>query len=265
VTSTKTTATPTRIERGGHLQWVAIADLHVNGRAQRELRPGWAAQIAAEFDPDRFLPPLVSKREHKFYVIDGQHRIEAMRVMGWADQQIQCWVYEGLSEADEADLFLWHNNTKPIQSFDKFQIGVTANRSDETDINRIVLAQGLKVAQGLPASVSATSALRKVYGHGPHVLARTLRIVKDSYGDDGLKGHVVEGIGLLAARHNGSLNDEEAVRKLSSARGGLGALNTKAYTYRKQLGRPLPHCVAAAATEIINAGKGGKKLPNWWS
>ena len=47
--------TPTRVERTGHLRWVLVADIHVNTRAQRELRPGWAAQIAADFDPDRIL------------------------------------------------------------------------------------------------------------------------------------------------------------------------------------------------------------------
>lgn len=265
MTAPKSTTPPPRMERTGHLRWIAVADIHVNARAQRELRPGWAAQIAADFDPDRLTPPLLNKRGGKYYVIDGQHRIEAMHLMGWDDQELQCWVYEGLTEAQEADLFLWHNNRRSVSSFDKFVIGVTADRDDESDINRIVLACGLKVALGTPGGISATTALRKVYSHGPDNLSRTLRIVRDSYGDDGLKGHVLEGIGLLCARYNGDLDDKTAVDRLSSARGGLGALNTKAWGLRKQLGRSMPHCVAAAATDIINAGRGGKKLPNWWT
>lgn len=263
--TSKTNSTAERMERTGHLRWVTVNEIHVNPRAQRDLRPGWAAQIAADFDPDRFTPPLLSKREGKYFVIDGQHRIQAMHIMGWEDQQLQCWVYEGISEADEADLFLWHNNRRQVSSFDKFQVGVIAGRDDEVDIDRIVRANGLKVAQGQPASISATGALRKVYAHGPAVLGRTIRIVRDSYGDDGLRGHVLEGVGLLCARWNGELDDERAVQKLSTARGGLGALNTKAAVLRKQMGRSMPQCYAAAATEIINAGKGGKKLPNWWS
>ena len=27
---------------------------------------------------------------------------------------------------------------------------------------------------------------------------------------------------------------------------------------------PLNQCVAAAAVDVINRGKGGKKLPSWW-
>lgn len=262
---TNTKSTPTRVERTGHLRWVTVADILVNPRAQREMRPGWAAQIAADFDPDRFLPPLLSLRDGKYHVIDGQHRIEAMRLMGWDDQQIQCWVYDNITEAQEADLFLWHNNRKSVASFDKFQIGVVAERSDEVDIDRIVRAAGLKVAMGVPGGISATGALRKVYDYGPNVLARTLKIVRDSYGDDGLRGEVINGVGLLCARWNGELDDQRAIDKLGSARGGLGALNTKAAALRKALGKPIAQCYAGAATEIINAGKGGKKLPNWWS
>jgi hypothetical protein len=258
------TNTSKRIERAGHLRWVTVSDLVINERAQRDLRPGWAAQIAAEFDPDRFQPPLVSARDGQFFVIDGQHRIEALRVLGWDDQLVQCWVYENKSEAEEADLFLWHNNRKTVTAFDKFQIGVVAERPDEQDINRIVLASGLRVSHA-DTGIRAVGALRKVYSHGPKVLARTLRIVRDSYGDDGLDGHIIEGIGLLCARYNGELNEDTAISRLSTARGGIGALNSKSYATRKMIGKPLPQCVAAAAVEIINSGRGGKKLPGWWS
>lgn len=261
---TKTNSITNRIERTGHLRWVTVSDLTINERAQRDLRPGWAAQIANDFDPDRFQPPLVSLRDDEFYVIDGQHRVEALRILGWDDQQVQCWVYENKTEAEEADLFLWHNNRKTVTAFDKFQIGVVAEREVEQDINRIVLANGLKVSHS-EDGIRAVGALRKVYSYGPKVLGRTLRIVRDSYGRDGLEGHVIEGIGLLCARYNGELNDDAAIGRLSSARGGIGALNSRAYVTRKTFGKPLPQCVAAAAVEIINAGRGGKKLPGWWS
>lgn len=268
MTNNNTTATVKRVERAGHLRWIVVGDLRVDPDTQRELRPGWAAQIANNFDPDRFTPPLVSIRDHRYFVIDGQHRVEAMKIMGWGDQQIQCWTYEGLTQEQEADLFLWHNNRKAVGALEKFQIAVVADRDAECDINRIVLLNGLKIGGGgkaSPGSIPAVGALRKVYGHGGKTLGRTLRIVRDSYGDDGLKGHVIEGIGLLCAKYNGELDDATAIAKLSTVRGGLGALNTKAAALRKSVGRPMPQCVAAAATEIINAGKGGKKLPNWWA
>jgi hypothetical protein len=258
-------STTNRLNRTGHLEWVCAADVVVSPTGQRELREGWAAQIAAEFDPDRFLPPLVSRRDGKLYVIDGQHRFEALRILGWDTRPIQCWVYDGISEAQEADLFLWHNNRKTVSAFDKFRIGVSAERDAESDIDRIVRASGFKVANSDHGGIRAVGALRKVYAHGPAVLARTLKIIRDSYGDDGLGGEVIEGVGLVCARYNGSLDDAHAVSRLTTVRGGIGALNSKAYTARKVLAKPLAQCYAAAVVDIVNAGKGGKKLPGWWS
>lgn len=256
--------TPTRVERTGHLRWVVVSEIHVNPLAQRELRPGWAAQIAGDFDPDRFSPPLLSLRHGKHYVIDGQHRIEAMRIMGWDDQQVQCWVYEGLTEAQEADLFLWHNNRRSVAAFDTFRVAVKADRDVETDINRIVLANGLKVSQDADG-ISAVGALRKVYRHGGPVLGRTLRVIRDSYGTPGMRREVIEGIGLLCSRYNGDLDDTKAVQRLGGVHAGVNGLTGKAQQMKKATGAALTECVAAAAVEIINGGRGGKKLPSWWA
>lgn len=259
-------STTTRLNRTGHLEWVAAADVMVNPQVQRELREGWAAQIAAEFDPDRFAPPLLSRRDGKLYVIDGQHRLEALRIKGWGGRPIQCWVYSDITEAQEADLFLWHNNRKAVGAFDKFRIGVAAEREVELDIDRIVRSVGLRIAGGSKGGgIRAVGALRKVYTHGPSTLARTLKIIRDAYGDDGMNGEIIEGVGLVCARYNGSLDDGHAISRMSTVRGGIGALNSKAFTLRKQLAKPVPQCYAAAMVDIVNAGKGGKKLPGWWA
>lgn len=54
---------------------------------------------------DRLLDPIiVSFRDGKFYVVDGQHRIAAMRKMnGGKDVMVNCKVYDGLTYEQEAD------------------------------------------------------------------------------------------------------------------------------------------------------------------
>lgn len=260
--TTKTTTTTRTLE------WVPVADIRVSDQAQRELRPGKASKIAADFDPDRLTPPIVSRRDDgRLFVIDGQHRVEAMRLIGWGDQNIECFVHTGLTERGEADLFLWHNDRTAVSALDKFLVGVTANRGEELAINRIVQDAGLHVATsgGSVGGIQAVSALRKTYANGGDVLARTLRIAAGAYGDDGLHADVIEGVGLLVARHNGAMDDDRATTRLATARGGIGSLRTKANRLKAELGATRGQCVAGAATEIINAGKGGKKLPNWWA
>ena len=257
-----------RIERAARLRWVPLTQMRVNPLAQRELRPARVSRLAAEFDVEQMGTPTVSYRGGWYYLIDGQHRIEALKVwLGvWEDQQVQCWCYEGLTEADEAEVFLKLNDTLAVRCFDRFKVAIQAGRTIEADIDRIVRALGLRISASRGnGGISATGTLARVYARGgPKVLSRALRIIRDAYGDAGLDGPVIDGIGLLCQRYDGQLPDQLAVERLSSAHGGVSGLVSRAGHLRQQTGDAQPQCVAAAAVEAINRGNGGKKLPSWW-
>ena len=53
------------------------------------------------FDPEQMDAPTVNCRGGWYYLIDGQHRIAALKqwLASWEDQQVQCWCYDGLTEA----------------------------------------------------------------------------------------------------------------------------------------------------------------------
>lgn len=256
-----------RVEREARLRWVPIPDMHVSPLAQRDMNPGRANQIASNFDLEQIGTPTVNERDGKFYIIDGQHRVEALRLIGWGDQQIQCWTYSGLTEQEEAEKFLKLNDTLSVSAFSKFKVGVQAGRLEECDIDRIVRAQSLRVSQDKGnGAISAVSALRRIYrGPGPKALAKTLRIIRDAYGDAGMNSSVLTGIGLLCARYDDSiLREDRIVEKLSSAHGSVYGLLNKAEQLRRLTGNAKAHCVAAAAVEICNSGRGGSKLPAYW-
>jgi hypothetical protein len=257
---------PGRVERDARLRWVPIAKMKVSPLAQRDLNQARVDHLAANFDLEQIGTPTVSERDGHFYIIDGQHRVEALRQMGWGDQQIQCWSYVGLTEEDEAEKFLKLNDTLAVNAFSKFRVGVRAGRDIDSDIDRIVRANGCVVSlDQVPGAISAVGTLRRVYTRSDSkTLGRTVRLVAQTYGDAGLVAPVLDGIGHLCARYNGDLNDEEAVKKLGNALGGVNGLLGKAEVLRRQTGNAKGHCVAAAAVEIINAGRGGKKLPSWW-
>lgn len=255
-----------RIERVARLQWVPLAQMKIAPLAQRELRQSWVDAIVAEFDPERLGNPTVNRRDEAFYVVDGQHRVEALRQMHWGDQAIQCWTYEGLTESEEAEKFLQLQSTLGVRAFDKFRVGVQAGREVETDINRIVMAQQLVVSNdAVPGAIRAVGTLTKLYkrSDGP-TLGRTLRLIRDSFGDSGLEAPVIDGLGLLCQRYNGQLDDKIAIQKLANVHGGVSGLLGKAENIRRQTGNQKSHCVAAAAVEIIRIGSNGKRLPSWW-
>lgn len=255
-----------KVEREARLRWVPIRDMRVSPLAQRELNRARVNKISADFDLEQIGTPTVNQRQGNFYIIDGQHRVEALREIGWGDQQIQCWTYTGLTEEEEAEKFLKLNDTLTVNAFSKFRVGVQAGRLAECDIDRVVRAQNLRVStdQG-EGAISAVGALRRVYNQaGPGQLARTLRIIRDAYGDPGLEAAVISGIGLLCARYDSALDEKRAIDLLSKAHGGVNGLLGKAETIRRATGGAKFHCVAAAAVEIINGGRGGKKLPAWF-
>lgn len=259
-----------RVERQAKLKWVPLALMDVNLLAQREFRQARVDALAADFDLEQFGTPTVNHRNTHYYVIDGQHRIEALKVFfgdgQWEGQQVQCWTYEGLSEAEEAEVFLKLNDTLAVNAFTKFRVGIQAGRPDEVAVAKVVMEQGLRVSQDKGnGAIAAVGTLMRVYhrADGP-ILGRTLRIIRDAYGDAGLEAAVIDGLGLLCHRFNGDLDDDRLVQRLSATHGGVSGLLNKAENLRKQTGNPKGHCVAAAAVEIHNAGRGGKKLPSWW-
>jgi hypothetical protein len=248
------------------LRWVPLDKTEVPDHAQRELKQHRVEHIAANLDLEQIGTPTVSYRDGVFYILDGQHRIAALKQFGFESDSIQCWTYEGLTEDEEAEYFLKLNDTLAVDAMSKFRIGVNAGRDIECDIDRVVRAQGMVVSSHrTPGAIAAVGTLRRVYGRGgPGTLSRTLRIIGEAYGDAGLEASVIDGLSLVCQRYNGELPDDVLVERLAAARGGVNGLIQRADTLRRQTGNGKAHCVAAATVEVYNRGRGGRKLPDWW-
>lgn len=265
-----TKPTGRKVQRSARLLWVPLAEMEYNPLAQRELKQWRVDALAADFDLEQFGAPTVNLRNAHYFVIDGYHRIQALKIFfgdgNWEDQQVQCWTYEGLTEQEEAEKFLKLNDTLTVAGFDKFRVAIQAGRPDEVEVNKIVQQCLLRVSRDKgDGAIGAVATLMKVYRRaGGQTLARTLLIVRDAYGDAGLEAPVIDGLGLLCHRFNGELDDARLVQRLSGAHGGVNGLLGKAEQARRATGNPQAHCVAAAAVEIHNGGRGGKKLPSWW-
>ena len=258
--------------RAPTFKWVRLGRMKVApvGHGQREQKARRVNHLLADFDLDQFGVPVLSERQGDFYIIDGQHRIAALKRYlgdGWEDQQIQCEVYTDLTEREESDKFLRRNDTLNVSSMDKFSNAVTANYPDEVDVNSLVLAEGLCVThEKVEGGVGAVATLLRVYRRaGPDTLAQTLHIIHLAYGDPGLEGLVIDGIGRLVHRYNGALGIVDVIERLGRARGGVGALLTRCEKLHAQFGSTKAECVAAAAVEVINARRGSKKIPNWFA
>ena len=253
--------------RQSHLRWVPADDLRTNPVAQREFRPAWAEKILADFDLDKFQVPHVNRREDgSMFIMEGQHGTWAYREFFGEGQQIQVWLYEGLTEAEEAEFFLSLNNKKAVDAMAKFKVGVTAGREVECDIDRIVRANGCFVSTNTerPTSIAAVGALMTIYSrHGAANLGQTLRVIGDSFTEGGYERPVLLGISMVLARYP-DLDVARMVRQLASIRNGWKGVIQKTAAIKEQMGCTQPEAAAAAVVEFYNGGRGGRKLPSWW-
>jgi len=259
-----------KIERPGKIQKVALGKMIVSDSAQRELKPRRVSALLKEFDIELLGLPVLNHRDGVYYIVDGQHRIAALKEWlgdGWEPQLIECRVHSGLTEAQEAKLFLELNNYLAVTAYDKFKTAVTAGLPTETAIKSIVEETGLSICRHKSENtISAVATLVKVYKRsGGDTLGRSLRIIRDAFPAAPFEAVVIDGIGRVCERYNGSLDDSLAVSKLGDVRGGMVTLLAKAETLHKQTRQNRGHCVAAAAVDIMNSKRGGKKLPSWWS
>lgn len=249
---------------------VPLGKMRVSLSAQRELRETRVNFLLSQFDLEQLGYPVVSMRDGHYYVIDGQHRIEALKRWlgdGWEKQHLDCRCYSQLTEKQEADMFDRLNNQLTVRTFDKFKVRVTAGRPVEVAVQKIVEKEGLKIShEKLPDCVGAVGTLVRVFNRtNGQTLGRALRLAHRSFGDPGLTSPVIDGFGYLCQRYNGAIKDDEAIERLASMRGGVGAVMTRAEVLRKQTKSQLSHCVAAAVVDTLNAKRGGKKLPSWWT
>lgn len=255
-----------RVHRAARLRWVPINEMRVSPVAQRELNRARVDYLTANLDLEQIGSPTVSHRDGHYYIIDGQHRIEALRDFGLGDEKIECWCYEGLTEQEEASKFDQLNDVLAVHAFDKYRTRVTAGREVETAIEHVVRTEGLVVSrESVPGAIRAVGTLRRVFTRADgQVLGRALRIIRDAYGDAGFDAPVIDGIGYLCQRYNGQIDDTDAVRLLGAVNGGVNGLLGKAEIIRRATGNTKGHCVAAAAVDILNAKRGGKKIPGWF-
>lgn len=238
------------------LAWVKLTDLHIDPIYSRQINPTKVRKIVNEFDPDSIGAIIVSKRSNgSLYILDGCHRVEALREMGWGDQLVPASVMTDLSVEAEARIFtvLNEQRTKPRPT-DLYRSKLAAGDERIVDIERIVKGLDLHIVAGPHRDgIQAVSTLENVYRNAAApqpTLYVTLWTLKRAWGGipNSFPSSLIMGLALVYNRyevgpsgsnHNipermvGTLRHEddanqwvENFRKLKSATGRTGSLGT---------------------------------------
>lgn len=117
------------------------SDLQSNQKYQRPVDPKHVQDIVNNFDPLYLDEILVSFRDGRYYVIDGQNRIAAFKHKnGGRDCIVHCKVYHGLTYEQEAEMFHHLDSIKKKLRYCDAVRAKAESKNDPTiiDINRIL-------------------------------------------------------------------------------------------------------------------------------
>lgn len=250
--------------RAASIRLVPLGRMNVTPAAQRKYQPQHARDMADDFDLEGMGYPVLNFRDSVWWVVDGQHRVAALRILGFGDDDvIECECYFGLTQKQEADLFLRRARSKAIHVIDKFRIGVTAGWDEETAIQKIVDELGLKIGFGA-GKIAAVGTLRRLYVEGGAAgLGRTLLIVREAYGEEGFSASMISGVGAVIQRYKNNVDTARLVTALTKAAGSAAGIEQKADVLQRSTGNSKAICVGAAIVQTYNRTK-GRKLTDWW-
>lgn len=190
---------------------------------QRVLNNARVKRIADNFDPARVGVLLLSKRgPHSYAIVDGQHRLCAMRQIGVSDAV--CIVVVGMSYEDEANYFrIQTRDANPLNAYSLYKAGVEAKDEHFLRIEAILLKNEYTVGLNAePMVITAVNTLTRVMTmQGEAALDLALQSIRDAWHGDStaLRREMLAGVAEFARRY---------------------ATHFTAETFRQRLGNLLP-------------------------
>ena len=241
---------------------------------QRSVNERRVAKIANDFDPNALGAITIVKRpDGSRWVVDGRHRGNAAIRNGLTEMYaIQ---YEGLTVAQEAQLFLDLNDMKLVSAIDKHRASVYAEVPEAVAVEQVITSHGWRVAQGHEdGSISAIGSVYSVCkglgiagaNAGPKLLDKVLTVITGAWGHNRDASHelILRGIGKVIARYEGDIDLQLLTKKLSKVTptnlAAEGRARAAALTVNKDVG------VAGRIVQIYNASRSAGRIADWtWS
>jgi hypothetical protein len=188
------------IGRYAEIRRVPTGIIQVDHRYQRDLEAKRVERYAREWDDNKAGVLTLSERAGVLFCLEGQHRLAAAKAANVA--QVNAYVIVGLSQTEEADLFVSLNQErKRLTSWALFKAETVAGRADALEIIRITNTSGFFIDQS-PGDdhIVAVEALKRAYRlGGEQLLRRVLGAIHSGWlGEQrATSGQIVYGLALF--------------------------------------------------------------------
>ena len=212
-------------------------------------------------------PIVVSFRDGHFYVVDGQHRIAAMKKMnGGKDVMVNCIIHTGMIYEDEAALCHDLDQAKKAMTLGQStHVDMESGKGVEAlEIRRLVEEAGfmwaLEKRSDKEYVISATRAVINSYRLlGGSAFSRMLALINRVWHGDpvSLSAAMLSGMALFIKTYEVEMNDHTFVKRLSVVAPDEIILRGKIDFSTNSVA--LRH--ARVIWDKYNSGRGGRKLP----
>ena len=191
---------------------------------QRNINKTHLKRLVRDFDINLFNPPVLSKRaDGKYYVLDGDHRIAAWKVK-CNDKAMLCKVYHGLTQDQEAKLFLAINAPRTViftTAAERLNTEYNIKNPEVVDMVTTAKICGVKVDFQKKGATNgrcvAPEALFKVYtDYGREIMIATLKTIMNAWQGDkvSLQSGFIQGIAMFYKLYTGQFESRALVKSL---------------------------------------------------
>lgn len=246
----------------GKIQPISTADLHSGLPYQRPVRQRHVNKLAREWDPTYLTPIEVSLRDGKYNIVNGQHRVAAIRrIMGGKDTLVNCLVYTGLTYEQEAAMYFLLDKTTGHLKLANAIKALLESGTDPTviDIKQRIERAGFTWALDKPTGVTyeikPVRAVMDAYAQlGAPGFSRMLGLIAGAWhgAQISLTAGMIAGMALFLKTHEMELDDYTTIQRLA-------AVDPAAIAQLAQVDSP-PLRYARLIRQKYNEWPGGEKL-----
>lgn len=248
--------------------WIPCDNLSIVwAKSQRDLSEAHVKRIQDNLDPDALGTIVVTlpNGEGIHHIIDGQHRVEAVRRLWGGEQRVPCRVLEAKDPREAAAIWLLINlaRTSPSQ-IARFLIAVQAKQEPQLEVYGLIRGHGYtvekKTGEAVMRAVHACVKARVLYGIV--ALKRTFEDIQACWGMDRNSTHqaIIMGFAEIHGVHKLELDRARLVTQVKKAHADPLMTVAQARSLRDFRGGTVGANMAEYLRILYNTGKRTGKL-----